>query len=331
MNTVNVAVIGAGIMGSNHARVYSDLSHANLTAVCDANNEIAKKIADRYKISCYIDYKEMLQKEKIDAVSVCVPTKIHKEVAVYCIKKNIHVLIEKPIAATIKDAHEIINEAGNHNAKLMVGHIEIFNPVIAELKKRIDSNELGKIFKVHCVRQSLFPKRVIDIGVIIDLAIHEIYILKYLIGSDIKRIYAETAQRVHSGHEDLLIGMLRFQNDILGVINANWLTPKKIREITVTGEKGMLVANYLTQELYFYEREYVKGAVDFSNIGNPMEGKKTRIDIKTTEPLLNELTSFVECIQENKEPKVSGKAGLDALFVAQKFLESAKNNKVVNV
>ncbi|MBW2976389.1 Gfo/Idh/MocA family oxidoreductase [Candidatus Woesearchaeota archaeon] len=332
MDKINVAVIGTGSMGKNHARVYSEMPHANLVAVCDSNKEAAKEIAGRYKTNCYSDYKEMLEKEKLDAASLCVPTKLHKQVAIDLIKNKIGILVEKPIATTIEEAGEIIDAAKKNKVKLMVGHIERFNPVITELKKRIEGNELGKIINVDCERLSLFPQRIIDVGVTVDLAIHEIDILKYLIGSKIKRVYAETAQRFHSSHEDLLIGTVRFENSILGVISTNWLTPKKVREIKVTGEKGMFVANYLTQELYFYEKEFAAKEVDY-NKGFIMgkEGKKIKVEIKNEEPLKNELSAFIGCIKNNKEPPVTGKDGLDALYVAQKFLESAKKNKVIEL
>lgn len=331
MDKLNVAVIGVGAMGRSHARVYSDMDNIELAAVCDANKEAAKKIADKHKTNCYFDYRDMLEKEKIDAVSVCVPTLLHKKVAVDVIKNKISLIVEKPIATTIKEAQEIINEAEKSKVKLMVGHIERFNPVVIELKKRIEENELGKIYKVHCVRLSPFPQRVVDVGVIVDLAIHEIDILKHIINSKIKRVYAETAQRIHSANEDLLIGTIRFENNVLGVINANWLTPKKVREITITGEKGMFVANYLTQELYFYENEFVKDNNDNSSFMNVIEGKMVKIKIENKEPLKNELEAFTEAIAKGKQPPVTGKDGMEALQIAQKFIESSKKNKVVEL
>jgi len=332
MDKLNVAVVGIGAMGKNHARVCSSIKNVNLVAVCDTNENTAKEISEKYNTKCYLDCKRMLAKEIVDAVSVCVPTKLHKEVAIGIIKKGINVLVEKPIATTVSEAKEIINEAKKKNVKLMIGHIERFNPVVIELKKRIMRNELGKIYKVHSVRLSQFPKRVIDVGVIVDLAIHEIDILKYLVDSKIKRVFAETAQRIHSLHEDLLIGTIRFENSILGVINANWLTPKKVREITVTGEKGMFVANYLSQELYFYEKEFAQKSVDYNKkfiYGS--EGKKTKIKIINSEPLKNELISFVDCIRKNKEPLVTGQDGLEALDIAQKLKQSAKENRVISI
>lgn len=329
MDKIKAAVIGVGTMGKSHARVYTSIGNAELVAVCDSNKEMARSIAEKYNTNYYTNCNEMLKKESLDAVSVCVPTKFHKNVAINCIRKKLNVIVEKPIAATIDEAKEIIIEAKKNNAKLMVGHIERFNPVVMELKKRIENRELGKIYKVHCVRLSPFPQRVVDVGVIVDLAIHEIDILKYIIGSKIKRLYAETAQRIHSAHEDLLIGTIRFENDILGVINANWLTPKKVREITVTGEKGMFVANYITQKFYFYENEFAKKPDYNSNFMNVIEGRKMQIKVRHQEPLKNELEAFAESILKNKSVPVTGEDGLDALHIAQKFIESSKKNKVI--
>ena len=332
MKKLNVAVIGTGSMGKNHARIYSELDDVALAAVCDQNKKYGEEVAAKYNTKYYSDYKEMLKKEKVDAVSICVPTKLHEQITLNVIKNKIHVLVEKPIATTTEEAKRIVESAEKNKVKLMVGHIEIFNPVVQELKKRIAGNELGNILQVHCERLSLFPQRIIDVGVIVDLAIHEIYVLKYLIDSKIKRIYAETAQRFHSSHEDLMIGTIRFENKILGVINANWLTPKKVRQIKVTGEKGMLAADYITQELYFYEKKFASKYSDYNNrfiMGT--EGKKVKIEIKSSEPLKNELMEFISSIKNNKEPKATGKDGMEALDIAQKFLESSKTNKTISL
>jgi UDP-N-acetylglucosamine 3-dehydrogenase len=332
MKKINVAVIGTGVMGKNHARIYSEMDNASLIAVCDTNEESAKSIAEKYKTKHYTDYNLMLGKEKIDAVSICVPTKMHKQVAIDVISKGIHVLVEKPISKTVEEAKDIIKAAEKNKVKLMVGHIERFNPAVIELKKRIENNELGKILEINCERLSLFPQRIIDVGVVIDLAIHEIDILRYIVNKKIKRVYAETAQRFHASHEDLLLGTIRFENDILGVINSNWLSPKKVREIKVTGEKGMFISDYITQELYFQEKEFAEKEVDYNKgFINGREGKKIKIDVASSEPLKNELHAFIDCIRDNTGPKVTGEDGLAALDIAQKFLESAKKNEVINL
>ncbi|MBS3132150.1 Gfo/Idh/MocA family oxidoreductase [Candidatus Woesearchaeota archaeon] len=330
MKKLRVAVIGAGAMGKSHARVYSELENADLVAVCDSDKKTADEIAAKYAVKAYYNYRKLLSSEKLDAVSICVPTKFHREVAVEAAARKVNMLVEKPIAPSMEDAEAIIEASKKANVKLMVGHIERFNPVIIELKKRIQNGELGKIYKVHCVRLSPFPQRIVDVGVIVDFAIHDIDVLRHIAGSKIKRVYAETAQRIHSAHEDLLIGTMRFENGTLGVLNTNWLTPKKVREITVTGEKGMFAANYITQEMNFFENEFTRQNLGYNgNFMNVIEGKASEVEIAKKEPLKNELEAFLECIRENKPSPISGEEGMRTLEIAQKFLESAKKHEVV--
>ena len=329
MGRLNVAVIGIGAMGKSHARVYSEMKQVNLVAVCD-QNEVEEATAKKYSANYYQTTKKMFDSEKIDAVSVCVPTKYHREVSIDTISRKIPTLIEKPMAANEAEASEIIKKSEEKNIKVMIGHIERFNPVIMELKKRIEKNELGKIYKAHCQRLSPFPSRVIDVGVTIDLAIHDIDVLSYIINSGIERVYAETSHKIHSKHEDLLIGTLRFKNGVIGVINANWLTPKKVREIAITGEKGMFVADYITQELVFCENDFVNQEYN-GNLMTVIAGKSKSIEIVKKEPLKNELECFIDCVSNNKEVPIKGSDGLNAIRVAQKLLESSRNNKVVKV
>ena len=171
---LNAAVIGVGAMGKNHARIYFDIDNINLLAVADTDEKKAKNIAKKYGCKAYTDYKEMLSNESLDIVSVAVPTQMHKEVAFDAIKKGINVLIEKPIAPSVKEGKEIIDFAEGKNVKLMIGHIERFNPAIIELKRRLAENELGKVFKIDINRIGTFPNRIRDVCVVNDLAVHDL-------------------------------------------------------------------------------------------------------------------------------------------------------------
>jgi len=329
---INVAVIGTGVMGKNHARVLSNLENANLVAICDKESDSLKEIADKYRVNSYSDHKEMLSNENIDAVSICVPTKLHKEVAIDVIKSKKHVLIEKPIATTVEEAKDIIKEAESNKVKLMVGHIERFNPVIVEIKKRINNDELGKVFLIKSERFSPFPKRVVDIGVTIDLSVHDVDIMQHLLKSKVKSVYAATAQKIHSNHEDLMTSILKFENNTTGMTSCNWITPKIVREITIVGEKGMFKANYLTQELIFFKNEFTDKTIDWQKERlNVIEGDMVKIKIEKKEPLKNELEAFINCIRDNNNPEVTGQDGMESLNVALKFLESAKTNEVIDI
>ena len=236
---LKTAVIGVGSMGKNHARVYSELAEVDLVGVSDANLAIAQSIGTTFGVKAYSDYKELLEKEKPQVVSVAVPTAMHEQVVTDALHAGANVLVEKPIAATIEEGQRLIALAKKLNLKLMVGHIVRFNPAIQELKKRLDAGELGRIYQVFCRRAGPFPARIRDVGVVIDLAPHDVDIIRFLTGMDPIRLYAETEQRIHTDHEDLLLGMLRFPDGITAAVEINWLTPTKIREVLVLGERGM--------------------------------------------------------------------------------------------
>ncbi len=329
---MRTAVIGVGAIGRNHARLYNEIENAELVAVADNDPATAARVAAQLHTKHYGDYREMLAAERLDAVSVCVPTMLHHQVALDCLAAGLNVLVEKPIAATVAQGGEMIAAAAQAGVKFTVGHIERFNPAIIELKRRLDEGEIGRVFQVHARRLGPFPARIRDVGVVIDLAIHDVDIMRYLVGSEVQRVYAETAQNLNTAHEDLLSGLLRFANGTIGVLDINWLTPTKIRELMVTGEKGMFLASYLTQDLYFYENDYINAQWDtISNIAGVSEGKMVRLRIDRKEPLRVELESFLRCIAEDTPPVVSGADGLAALDVVQKIVDAGEQNRAISM
>jgi len=326
---LKAAVIGIGMMGRNHARVYAQMEGARLVAAADLDARALEPIARTYKAHVYTDYVQMLDEEKPDLVSVAVPTHFHREVAVMAVKRGVHVFVEKPISTCIEDGREIIDCAQCEGVKLAVGHIERFNPAVIELKKQLDARQLGRIFQIHARRVGPFPPRVEDVGVVIDLATHELNLLEYLTGSQVKSVYAETQREIHPKHEDLLTGILRFEDGTVGILDINWLTPTKIRELSLIGEKGMFSVNYLTQDLYFYENDYLNGNWEGLAMMGVSEGRKIRHNIKRKEPLLAELESFVEAIEHDTAPQIDGEEALRAVLLAQRLLESGRKHEVV--
>jgi predicted dehydrogenase len=325
---MKVGVIGTGSMGRNHVRVYSDIPDVELVAIADPDEKNVKSLAHKYHTKAYTDYKEML-KEDLDAVTSAVPTSFHTKVALDVFKKGIHVLLEKPIAANENEADEIINGAKEHGVVLTIGHIERFNPAVIELKKRMEKGELGKIHRIGIERLGPFPARIRDVGVVIDLAVHDLDILNYITESKIKRLYAETEKKIHTDHEDLLEANMKFKNGTLGMISINWLTPKKIRRVYVTGEKGMYLVDYLKQDLYFYEnREATK---TYNNPATVIEGMMKKFYINKKEPLRAEIENFIDSITEGKKPLVSPEAGKEALSLAIKLIESGREHKVITL
>jgi UDP-N-acetylglucosamine 3-dehydrogenase len=327
---LKAAVIGAGLMGKNHVRVYSSLPTVELVAVADNSEKVLSSITASYRCRTYTDYREMLDTEKPDLVSVVVPTMLHKEVAMEAIKRNVHVLLEKPIAETVADGKIIIAAAKEHKVKLMIGHIERFNPAIIELKERIARGELGKVFKIDVNRVGPFPARIRDVGVVLDLAVHDLDIIRYLTGSEVQRLYAETEKQIHTSHEDLLSGLLRFKDGTICSLNINWLTPTKIRKLYITGEKGMYVADYLKQDLFFYENGESRNNINYTELLRGVtEGTMVRFAIRKKEPLVAEIEHFIDCVRSGKEPLNTGDDGLEALRLAQLLSESAKTGRAL--
>jgi len=328
-----LAVIGAGAMGRNHLRVLDDLEGVELVGVADADGATVERVSRSFHVEGYQDYRELLRAARPDAVVVAVPTVLHCEVVMHALDQGASVLVEKPIASTEDEAHQMIGAAKRAGVLLTVGHIERYNPAILELHKRLRRGDLGRVFKMHARRLGPFPPRVRDVGVVIDLATHDVDIMRFLSASEVKRVYAETARQIHTEHEDLLSGLLRFEDDSIGVLDINWLTPTKIRELLVTGERGMFHANYLSQELYFYENNYVKSAWDaLSRIEGVSEGDMVRLRIEKMEPLRVELSRFVQAIRgEEGVSLVSGEEGLAALRVARKIVEAGLEGRVVEL
>ncbi len=328
---IKVAVIGAGMMGRNHARVYADLNNVELTGVADIDLRAAQTTARRYNAAAYAHYLRLLDNLKPDAVTIAVPTERHLEVALAVIERGIHLLLEKPIARSVDEAEQIIAATQKANVRLMVGHIERFNPAVMALKQRLTDGELGRVFEIDARRQSPFPTRVQDVGVVVDLAVHDLDIMRYISQSEITRVFAETARRIHPSHEDMLSGLLRLDNGVVGSLTINWLTPTKIRELYVTGEKGMYRVDYLTQDLYFFENAIAqKDAWDTLTIMRGVTmGQMIRYVIPKKEPLRAELEAFIAAVKGEIPVPVTGQDGLKALSLALAVVQSGQENRPV--
>lgn len=330
---MRVAVIGVGSMGVHHARIYSELPDVKLVAVADTDPQRAKAVAARYGARPYTDYRRMLEKERPDAVSVAVPTALHESVGLDALEAGAHVLIEKPIAATPEGARRLISRAHELGRQLMVGHVVRFNPAMQALKCKLEAGELGRVFQIFCRRIGPFPVRIRDVGVVVDLAPHDLDVMRFLLGSEPTRIYAETEQRIHTEHEDLLWGVLRFPEGVVGVLELNWLTPVKVRETIVLGERGMFRVDDLSQDLYFYENGQ---AADLpwpalQTLRGVSEGCMIRYPIQRYEPLKAELEAFIGALKDGRPVPVSGEDGLAALRLALALVESGKTHQVISL
>ena len=330
---IKVAVIGTGSMGLNHTRVYSELADVQLVGVSDTDEARVGYVAGKYNTRAYGDYRVLLEKEKPEAVSITVPTSLHEQAATHALQAGAHVLVEKPIAATLEEGQRLIQTAEGVKRQLMVGHIIRFNPAVRSLKEKLQAGDLGRIIQIFCRRAGPFPARIRDVGVVVDLAPHDVDVMRFLTGLEPERVFAETEQHIHTEHEDLLFALLRFPQGITGALEINWLTPTKVREVLVLGERGLFRVDDLVQDLYFYENSQANADLysPLKHIKGVSEGSMTRFSLQRIEPLRAELEAFIQAIQSKKPVPVSGEDGLQALRLALALMESGRTHQVIEV
>ena len=329
---LQVGVIGLGAMGRHHARAWGEVPGVELVAVADAEARTVERTTRGRTLKGFTDSDAMLGEVALDAISIAVPTNRHEEIAVAAMERGIAVLIEKPLAGDAASARRIIACAERTGAVATVGHIERFNPAVLELERRLAEEPLGRLFQIKSRRTGPLAARIRDVGVTIDLATHDLDIMRHAVGSPVTRVYAETAQRVHSTHEDLFIGLLRFANDVVGLLDINWLTPTKIRELSVAGERGMFVVDYLEQNLTFYENSEADPNFDpLSVVSGVSEGNMVRFAIPRVEPLRAELDAFAAAVRGEAPPGVPLRDGLAAVLLAEIALTSAREGRTIAV
>jgi len=314
MRKVKAGVIGVGYWGRNHARVLSKMRDAELTAVCDIDRENVKAVASNYKCDCYTDIDDFLSESDVDAVVIATPTETHAKVALSVLQYGKHALIEKPMAATVSQAEAILAEASAKGVLLTVGFIERFNPAIMEAKKIMKKGEIGHPILMSSRRVSSWPGRIGDVGVVKDLAIHEIDMARYIFEKDPIEVYASIGKLNNKSFEDYANIMLLFNKGETAFIEANWITPHKVRKLTLTGTIGLLTIDYITQNV---------------EIENNMENRRPYIDYQ--EPLVLELSHFISCIINGQDLLVNGEDGVKALQIADAALNSSVNHCPVTI
>lgn len=330
-HSLRVAIVGVGRMGSKHARVLANIDNIRLTAIADSDKHQTIDISQRYDVTVYSNPLVMLDKEKLDAISICTPTSSHFSLVMEAAQRGIHILVEKPLALSTEQGAKMVETAKKAGIVLMVGHIARFNPTMIALRNLILDGKLGRIFQLESRRTSSYPKHVSDIGVALDLAVHDLDIMRYITNSEVERIYAEMDRHIHSMFEDQLIGLLRFTNGIIGKVAVNWLTPIKLRELVIIGEHGTLVINNFTKDLVFYNATLSK-ALNGNEPPNNTNGEFAKYYTKQNQDCLQaELESFVSTIQNGTQPPVSGHDGLVALALAEALIKSGKEQRIIKV
>lgn len=304
MKKIKVAVIGAGKLGAIHARIYSRLTDAELIGICDIDRKKAKEIAQNINTDFYPDYRQLIP--KVDAVSIAVPTILHYKIGREFLNHKIHCLIEKPITANLKEAERLLCLAQGKNCILQVGHIERFNPAIGAIAKLP-----GHPRFIECHRLGQFTPRVKDIGVVLDLMIHDIDIILALVKSEIKSIDA-IGVKVLTNHEDIANARIKFHNGTIANLTASRVSDEAMRKIRIFKENAYVSLDYSQQEAIVYHK--IKNKIIASSIA-----------IKKEEPLKAELQSFIHCIQHGRKPRVSGHDAYVALELAFQILKKIKS------
>lgn len=314
MKKLRMAVVGIGFWGRNHVRILSELPNVNLIAVCDINKQRADEIAAKYGLKSYGDSIEMYRREEIDAVTICVWTSRLAEETQKALSHGKHVLVEKPMAHSVKEAQKILRVAESENLKLSIDFIERFNPGVKRVKDAIESGVIGFPVLAAAKRVSRWPQRMGDIGVVKDAAIHDMDIMRFIFDEDPIAVYARIGCLQHDKFEDYVQAMLTFPDGKTAFLEANWLTPYKIRRLIVTGSEAIISLDYITQEVMIET------------------SKQTIIPRhEWEEPLKLELSHFVDCVLNGREPTVSGIDGLKALKIAEATLKSAARGRVIKI
>ncbi|MCS7364744.1 MAG: Gfo/Idh/MocA family oxidoreductase [archaeon GB-1867-035] len=310
---VRVGVIGCGFWGKNHLRVYSELENVELVAAADIDRDRLKFVEKRYGIETYEDYKEMLKRKDIDALSICTPSITHAEIALDSVRAGKHILVAKPMTTTVEDGLKLIEAAEEQGVILLVDHIERFNPGVQRVKEYIEAGKVGKVVLISSKRVSRWPVRIGDVGVVKDLAIHDVDIMRFLTNKDPIEVYAISG-RIHHRYEDYANIILKFKDLPTAFIEVNWLTPKKTRKLIVTGSDGIITLDYITQEI---------------TIANS-EGAYTPATT-WSEPLKRELSHFIKVILGKEKPIVNGRDGLLAVYICEMILKSATEGNVLEL
>lgn len=320
-------------MGRNHLRVLRDMPGVELAAVADSDEAAATSLGHDYGIPHFSSHQDLLSSERLDAVTVAAPTTLHHAIALDVIAAGCHLLVEKPLAATVHEAEVMVKRAKGAGRILAAGHVERHNPAIRELKRRLNDGQAGRIYHLHTRRLGPFPERVRDVGVILDLATHDVDVMRHLMESEVTRVFAETRREVHESREDMASALLSFAGGAVGLLEVSWLTPTKIRDITVTGERGLFRAEYLTQDLYFYENAHAADSQwdHLRILRGVSEGAVTRYPIDRQEPLKLELAAFVAAVRGEQAEVVTGEDGVAALRIAQAIIDSGTGMRPIDL
>ncbi len=301
---LRVGVVGVGVMGANHARVLAEFPGVALAGVADPDRKQAHFVGGTLGCPALASVEELLDRG-VDAVSIAAPTHLHREIALSCIARGVHVLVEKPIASTVDEGWDIINAARRAGVTLMIGHVERFNPAVQAIAEAIRNED---ILSIAITRVGPFPPRMSNVGVVIDLAVHDIDLICWFTGSQIVEVQPQLSNAV-AEREDIALLQFRTASGVLAHINTNWLTPFKARTVHVATKRKYVIGDLLTRQ--------VTECYGFQPDGSY---SMRHLSVGHAEPLRAELMAFVKAIKEGTPPPVTGEDGVASLEIATQCL-----------
>jgi UDP-N-acetylglucosamine 3-dehydrogenase len=330
-STLRGAVLGLGMIGRHHARLLQTSDLVTFAGAVDPDGDRYGAVQDRSLI--YPDVDALLAAGAPDLAIVAVPTEEHLGAVRVLAGAGVHVLVEKPLAATGDEARELIDICERTGVRAAVGHVERYNPALLELRRRVGDGQLGEVFLIATERVGPFPDRVRDVGVIKDLATHDLDLVRWLGGAPVERLAAQTQHRMGREHEDLVLVTGRLASDVAFNCVVDWLSPTKVRRTRILGERGMLVADTLTADLTFYENGLISSEwSETQSLRGVSEGDMTRYALSRREPLLVELETFCAYVAGDDDAAVVPlEAGFETVQCAEAVLDSARSGETVVV
>ena len=323
------AVVGLGMIGRHHARILQSSPHVRFAGAVDPDGDRFNAIADGDLLHASLD--ALLDRAKPDFAVVAVPTEEHAGCVEQLAAAGVHVLVEKPLAATSDEARDLIAAVERAGVRGAVGHVERYNAALLAARSR--KHELGEVFLIATERSGPFPERIKDVGVVKDLATHDLDLIRWLGESPFAELAAQTSHRMGRSHEDLVVATGRLASGATFTTQVDWLTPTKTRRTRVLGERGMLVADTLTGDLTLYENADVAIEWDATQqLRGVSEGNAIRFALERREPLLVEHEAFHAYVRgDDDAPVVPLEAGLETVLTAEAVLDSARRGETVRL
>lgn len=314
MKKLGVGVIGTGFWGENQVRVLRQSRQANLAGICEKNEKRAKEIGTKYGVPWHTNLDKFLRIPELDAVTICTPTQTHAKIGQLAIEAQKNLLVEKPMTGEARSAERLVKSARKAGVKLLVGFIERFNPGVKAVKKMLSEKTVGDVIIATGRRVARWPIRIGDVGVVKDTAIHDIDAMRYLLDEEVTAVFAQTGSLRTRSYEDYAEMMLRFDGGTTGFIDANWLTPRKVRTLIITGSDATINLDYITQEIT------VENSKQLTKPYTPW-----------AEPLKLELENFLITIATDTKEAPSGEDALEAIRICDAALKSGKSKILVSM